>query len=291
MANFNPVVPTQPNKEQYGVDQLYTSPRLTRPIYEEMFGEQAPAYDPKRQIKRWFFTNVLEGSVDPTNELCEVTVYASKDTIRKITMTKADCASVNLPGVYVYPKYNNPTSSFAVVLGPMGDRQPIGGQTLVDLTKAKYVVDEMNAALHSNYKLVAAEVPYSWTIVWGFESRRRMNITNGENLFDAAAILESRFAKGLGAPGSWVDQGLNGPAFIPDVPADGAQDVRPEIPMPCRELLANEKFNPVTFGGMGGQVLRTDLGAAAASGNSAVDSELIKQIAADTKAIRGAIQV
>jgi hypothetical protein len=291
MPISNPVIPAQPNEARYGVERLFTSPRLTRAVYQEIYGEQAPAYDPKRQIKRWFFTDVIEGSTDPANELCEIQVWDSaKQAIRKMAMTKKEAASVNLPGAIVWPKYVNPVATLAVVVGPDGDRLQISGETLVDLTLAKSVVNEINSQCGAAFTLAAAGDPWPWKIVWGMEPRRRMNITNGNVEFDAAALLRNRFAKGVGSPGQWSLGSDGGPVFVPDVPIDGEQDVRPEVPMPCRSLLSNERFEAVTFGGMGGIVVRTDLTLnepAPGTGQlTAAQDALLRQIAADTTTLR-----
>ncbi len=296
MPISNPVIPAQPDEARYGVEKLFTSPRLTRAVYQEMHGEQAPAYDPKRQIKRWFFTDVLEGSTDPANELCEIQVWDStKKVIRKMAMTKREAATPNLPGVLVWPKYVNTVATLAVVVGPDGDRLQISGETLVDLTLARSVVSEINAQCGTAFALAAAGDPWPWKIVWGMEPRRRMNISNGNAEFDAAAVLSNRFAKGVGSPGRWSLGSDGGPGFVPDVPIDGEQDVRPEVQMPCRSLLPNERFETVTFGGRGGLVVRTDLTQhepAPGTGQlTTAQDTILKQIAADTTAIRTSMGV
>jgi len=291
MPISNPVIPEQPNEGRYGIEKLFTSARLTRAVYQEMYGEQAPAYDPKRQIKRWFFTDVLEGSTDAANELCEIQVWDStKKAIRRMTMTKQEAATPNLPGVIVWPKYVNPVATLAVIVGPDGERLQISGETLVELGLAKSVVSEINTQCGTAFALVAGGDPWPWKIVWGMEPRRRMNITSGSQEFDAAAVLRNRFAKGVGSPGQWKLGSDGGPVFVPDVPADGEQDVRPEAPMPCRPLLENERFETVTFGGMGGVVVRTDLTQnepAPGTGQlTAAQDTILRQIGADTAAIR-----
>ncbi len=296
MPISNPVIPAQPNEGRYGIERLYTSPRLTRAVYEEMYGEQAPAYDPKRQIKRWFFTDVIEGSSDPANELCEIQIWDStKKVIRKMTMTKDEAATPNLPGAIVWPKYVNPVATLAVIVGPDGERLQLSGETLVDLTLAKPVVTEINTQCGTTFTLTAAGDPWPWKIVWGLEPRRRMNISNGSTEFDAAAVLRNRFGKGVGSPGQWTISSDGGPVFVADVPVDGEQDVRPEVPMPCRALLANERFEEVTFAGMGGVVVRTDLTQdepAPGTGQlTAAQDTILKQIGADTAAIRKSMGV
>lgn len=290
MPTCNPIIPAQPSEARYGISELYTSPRLTRPIYEEKYGEQAPAYDPKRQIKRWFFTDVLAGSMNPASETCEIQVFVSPNTIKSITMTKAEAAMPNLPGTVVYPKYTNSSVSSAIMTGPDGTPTPLGGDALVDLDMAKNVVQEINAQLQTKFTLKAPGDPWPWKITWGYETRRRMLISNGAQDFDAAAILRNRFDKGVGAPGKWSLGPDGGPVFTPDVPADGEQDVRPEIPMPCRPLLANERFATV-FPGSGAVIERTDLAETEVEviggGLTTEQDQMLRDIFAGVRALRG----
>ncbi len=259
MPESRPIIPAQPNEARYGIEKLYTSPRLTRAIYAQLYGAEAPAYDPKSRIKRWFFNNLV--SSDPQNTLVTVTIWdAITRTIRPMAMTEAVVSAPNLPGAVSWPKYVNPVGTPAIIVDPNGGQTlTMNGETLVDLVQAKAVLDEINAQLGPGFVLVPAGEPWPWKIVWGFEPRRKMNVTAGGNLWDAAAMLKNRFAAGLGSPGKWVDQGSLGPVFVSEVPNDGEQDIRPEIPMPCRPLLPNEQFATVTFGGLGGVIERTDL--------------------------------
>lgn len=285
-----PIIPAQPTEARYGIEKLYTCPRLTRAIYGEMFGEQAPAYNSKERIKRWQDKSVLEGLLDPANFPVKVLVYVAPDNLRWLTMTALEAATPNLPGVTVWPKYVNPVATPTVIVGPDGDRLQISGETLVDLLLARFVVNEINATLSPTFSLVPASAPWPWNIVWGLELRRRMNFSNGKNEFDAALILKGRFANGLGSPGAWALGPDGGPRWTSETPIDGEQDLRPEIPMPCRPLLENERFETVTFGGMGGVIVRTDLTVnepAPGTGQlTAAQDAMVRQTALDTAAIR-----
>lgn len=266
MPTNNPVIPVQPNEQQYGVDKLYTCPRFTRALYKEKFGEEAPPYSPARQIKRWFFTDKTSAGPDP--ELCTVQVYdPTTRTIRNIGLLIDEYTSVNLPGATSYPKYTNPSTSLAVIVDPNGNTNiKLSGSSIVDPELVKSIVAEINSQLNAthNVTFVAEEKDVNeynpYKIVYGLESRRQMTINNSSNgrKFDAAAVLLDRFEKGVGSPGKWALGPDGGPQFTPDVPIDGEQDLRPEVPMPCRSLLPNERFAAVTFGGMGGVVEKFD---------------------------------
>lgn len=262
MPTNNPVTPAQPNAQQYGVYELYTCPRFTRALYKEKFGEEAPPYSPTRQIKRWFFTDKTAAGPDP--ELCTVQVYdPTTRTIRNIGLLINEYTSVNLPGTVSYPKYDNPSTSLAVIVDPNGNTNvKLSGSSIANPELVKSVVSEINSQLNVTFVAEEKDVnEYSpYKIVYGLESRRQMTINNGNGgKFDAAAILRDRFEKGIGSPGKWALGPDGGPQFTPDVPIDGEQDLRPEVPMPCRSLLPNERFATVTFGGIGGVIEKVDL--------------------------------
>lgn len=277
MPTCNPITPAQPAKARYGIEALYTSPRLTRATYKETYGEEAPPYDPKRRIKRWFFTDLGASSATP-----EILVY--DPTTRAIVpwyLTPEEYTTPNLPGLTSYAKWENPVASPAVIVGPV--ELKLSGANLVYPDQAKEVAAEINAALGT--KLDVTQVPDErgpWKVVYGVEPRRQMKI--GE--YDAALILADRYEKGVGSPGKWSLNSTGGPQFEPDVPIDGEHDLRPEVPMPCRPLLSNEKFAEVTFGGMGGVIERTDLMPTVTStvtvsgGLTAEQDRLLKGIAA-----------
>lgn len=242
MAEFKPVTPAQPDKAQYTGEALQLSPRLTRPIYEKMFGEQAPPYDPERRIKRWFFTTTGEPSA-----MTEFTTFNDKTGVfETIAMTNQEAATPNLPGTFVYEKYVNPIATAAQlqVINGLGQVQTAGqtGINLVDPMILDAVVGE--AAKQLGIAIVTAEsvVPKPFYMVYGAETRRKMNVVlpSGEKL-DGAKFVEARFIKGVFAPGKWSLNTAGQPVFTPDVPADGEHDLRPEVPVPVRALLPNEK--------------------------------------------------
>lgn len=285
MPQCNPVIPAQPKEARYGIDKLYTSPRLTRATYKELYGEEAPPYDPAKQIKRWFFTD--KAATYAPGDTVEVTVYdPTTRTICPWYMTASDYATPNLPGLTSYPKWENPVASPAVIVGPTELR--LAGNTLVYPDQAKAVAAEINAALGTEFEAVeVAEKPGPWKVVYNSEPRRQMLI----GPHDAALILADRYEKGVGSPGKWSLNSTGGPQFEPDVPLDGEQDLRPEIPMPCRALLPNERFATVTFGGMGGVIERTDIVPATSvtmsGGLTTEQDQMLRDILAGVRALRG----
>jgi hypothetical protein len=97
-------------------------------------------------------------------------------------------------------------------------------------------------------------------VVYPPEEQRRMwsiLLPNGQQV-NVGALLQSRNAKGVGAPGHW-DLSSSGLVWVADpTPPTGFDDTRPPRPVPVRELLANEQLQPGVMG-FGVEVLRTDL--------------------------------
>lgn len=247
MAIFKPVTPAQPDKAQYTGEALQLSPRLTRPIYEKMFGEQPPPYDPAKRIKRWFFTDVLTGSTDQSNAMVEFQTFNDKTgKFETIAMTNQEAATPNLPGTYVYEKWVNPpeTAAKLQVINGLGNVQTAGqnGEAFIDKMILDAVVGEAAKQLGIAISTAESVVLSPFYIVYGAETRRKMNVIlpSGEKL-DGADFVKKRFAEGVFAPGKWSLNSANQPVFTADVPVTGEQDVRPEIPIPVRSLLPNEK--------------------------------------------------
>ncbi|MEN6535359.1 MAG: hypothetical protein ABFD89_16970 [Bryobacteraceae bacterium] len=247
MAEFVPQVPAQPDKATYQATELQLSPRLTRDIYQKMFNEQAPAYDPARRIKRWFFTNTVSGSTDQSGVMVEFKVFDDKTgKFETIAMTAKEAATPNLPGTVVYEKYVNPTATVAQlqVINALGQVMLAGqtGMNLVEPMLLQSVVDEAAAQLSIALVVEESTVPSPFKLVYGSETRRKMNVVlpSGQKI-DGPSFVANRFAKGIFAPGKWSLNSDNQPVFTPDVPVDGEQDVRPEVSIPVRSLLPNEK--------------------------------------------------
>ncbi|MEN6642586.1 MAG: hypothetical protein ABFE08_09080 [Armatimonadia bacterium] len=253
------VNPPQPTEQRYSLDRLYVTPRLTRAIYQERYQEQAPPFDPERRIQRWFFTDVLEGSEDPANELVQFTVWDGK--FKSYTCSRLHASTPNLPGALVWPKYENPETTSACLYGPISEVEngfaPLSGRLLVDPAKAKAVLDEINKDLGTKYTMSYPADPWPWKIVWGTETRRSINFVQDNETIGASPLLDDRFKNGVGSPGKWVKSDSGGPQFIADTPPTGESDLRPEVPMVVRPLLPNERIES-GFGGLL-HIVRTDL--------------------------------
>lgn len=290
MPASNQFVQPQPNEASYPIDRLFLMPRLNRAKYLEIFGEQAPPFDPKRPIQRWFFTDIPVEE-DAAQEIVQFTAWdEAQRKIRSIVVTKAQARTPNLPGAYSYPKYAPPTATPAKMFGPMGDGTdgyvPVSTEYMVDPVLARTVMDEINRDLGLGLEIQEQPDPHPWRIIWGAETRRILNYAGpGIGPWASAPILRDRFGKGLGSPGKWKG-GKNYVAWAPEVQPTGEVSLLPEVPIPCRRLLPNERLEISPFETV---VVRTDLATdrpGPGTGSLTVQQDaLLREIAAGVRAL------
>jgi hypothetical protein len=234
-----------PDEAYYPIERLYLFDRHTRATWEQTFGEPAPPWDQARRIKRWADTTALEGVADPANELIEYNYFdLASRSFKKLVLTRQEAALPNLPGRYVYPKYVvEPTP--AVVTGP----PPLAPQPLrADLLSKKAEAEALAAELGAD-EVVESQglVSGPFQIVWNGETRRQYLVRIGAEFYNVGLLLKSKYAGGVGAPGKW-EKTPGGPTWISFAQDTGEQDVRPEIPIPCRLLDPREALHVTPFG-------------------------------------------
>jgi hypothetical protein len=234
-----------PDEPYYPIERLWLFDRHTRATWEQTFGEQAPPWDKGRRIKRWSDTTALEGVADPDNQLVEYNYFdLTSRSFKKLVLTAREAALPNLPGRYVYPKYVvEPTP--AVVAGP----PPLAPQPLrSDLLSRKEEADALATELGAD-EVVESEGFASgpFQIRWNGELRRQWLVRIGSEYYNAGLLLKSKHANGIGAPGKW-EKTPGGPTWISFAQDTGEQDVRPEIPIPCRLLDPREALHVTPFG-------------------------------------------
>jgi len=281
----------QPNQKKYGIEEIYLCQRLTRAIYLKKFGEEAPAYDSSRRIKRW----LIPPTPGKAPDLSKRTVKVWDDTKKAIVpleMTEIEAASVNLPGTLSYPKYVNPEASVAVMNGGSLS-QNVNGAMLVLPTYANAIVSEIKNDLGIELSVVKVPDPWPFAIVWGTETRRHLNLVTESGVsWDASQLVRSRFSNGIGAPGKWVKAG-DGITFVADIPPNGEMDLRPEVPMAVRDLLPNEKLE-IQFMGIP-VIVRTDIDIPpdqqTGSGLTTEEKEMLKGTYANSIKILAAVEV
>lgn len=287
-----PVIPVQPKEQRYSIEKLYLTPRLTRESYLQMFGEEASFYNPARRPKRWFLTDILDGSEDPANELVQYQVWDPvKKAIVSIVMTKLEAATPNIPGEVKFQEYVNSEITVAQMVGPTVEGAegviPLNGKTLADPTLAEYIAKEIEKDTGVKYKVQLNPDPWPWKIVYGSETRRSLSLVRGNEIYSAAMLLEQRFRNGLKYPGKWKIDSVAGPVFYPDTIYTGLDDTRPEVPVPVRPLYPNERIETTPFGST---VVRIDLSqnepAPGTGSLTAAQDKMLKQISEDVAFIK-----
>jgi hypothetical protein len=267
----SPAAQPQPNQETFPIDALALFHTYTRDSYRVAFGVDAPVWDATRLSKSWF-----DSTVD-TTQPANVANYrmvgqdsAGAWAILPYSMPASEAASVNIPGIIVYPPYviapttatrgGSPINPAYLSLGSEAQAlmTALSGTGLFD--------DGATAVLPNIYP--ADEPRRSWSFLW---NGRAINV---------GQLLVQENAHGVGAPGHW-DISSGSPVWIAD-PASpsGLDDPRPPRPVPVRALLPNEQLEAGPTG-FGAQVLRTDLQLAAAEANGAFtpdDRAMLTQI-------------
>jgi hypothetical protein len=245
MPYIEPKQLTVPNEPYYPVERLYLFDRYTRATWRQTFGEQAPPWNKERRIKRW---------ADSTAK--GITRYTYFDWARKsfkqMELSEEEAKTPNLPGAFEYPKWIvAPTP--AVVVGPGAlDPQPLNPQLLSSIQDALDLAKELGGTV---------QLPAMWSgpfhVDWRGETRRNYNVVVGDNAYNVGLLLMHKYSQGVGAPGRW-EMARTGPVWVSEVPQDvGEQDIRPEIPIPCRPL--DDRLEALKITPFGALVYRKDI--------------------------------
>jgi hypothetical protein len=267
-----PAAASQPNQQFYGGAALNLFQTYDRASYFQAFGVQPPTYDSSRPSKAWF------DSTQDANDHTTLVTYGywesqtgpSLPTRASETMTAAEAASVNIPGVRTFPQY---------VISPS------------QVTQAGSGIDPTNLSLFADAVSLAAELglPASavadgsftgpFPTVYPAGEQRRLWVLMFKGVANyAGALLAQQYAHGVGAPGSWD---VSGPSPV----WRSAQPVTEPLlnptlrPVPQRPLLPNEMLS-VTL--MGWSVERTDLGTPQPTGGGLDDAQAQQLARVDT---------
>ena len=147
----NPVsyamVPAQPDKEFYGLQELALFQSFTRDSYRAKFGVEAPAFDPAKAIKQWF-DSAADTSL-PENVVVYKVAGRKADgsySFRQLVIPAADAASVNLPGVQHFPLHViAPTNAKRTGPGKLTP-QSLNPDYLSSLEEAQQLMREMGGS-------------------------------------------------------------------------------------------------------------------------------------------------
>lgn len=262
MPTMIPAAPEQPTELFYPLSSLEECPRLTRAKYQDMYGEQAPPWNPEERtnftgrIKRWFDSSAaLKVPEDPyTVNYYEWSGSPAAPVKMTVTITCAEAAVPNLPGTYSYTKYETtePDAYVAINSGTekepkyVGKRQMEARDVCTD-TQAELLKGELLTLGFSVLDCAIQEFSSPLVAIYGDgEDRRPWRIAvrpaNGTTRnYAVGALLILKYANGIGAPGRWYFDETGTLLWASDIPTDaGEHDLRPEIPIPMRDLLPNE---------------------------------------------------
>jgi len=239
-----PVLPPLPSSATYGPEQLQIFTRFNRGTYMAKFGQQAPPWDKSKPIKRWFHT----GAASTENYLY---FNDSAKQLQVMTMSAEEAASINLPGSYDYPAYVIAPTPATII--SMGSRYPVRADVLSAEEDARGLADILQRFLGPVPAIQVREsdsfTGVNLAVDWGAETRRAWTVVIGSQAYSVGLLLRTRNLNGVGAPGVWnVKVGL-APTWAPASPGEtGEQDIRPEVPIPCRALQQNESIRPHPLG-------------------------------------------
>jgi len=248
----NQVVPAVPDRPFYDPGVLWLFKRFAdRAAFSAATGEQAPAFDPKRTVKKWFDTTPVEEGAS-LDEMVSYEVFGFSGegvpAYKTIRMTVLEASTVNLPGLRTYAPYvvAPTTAEFRNNFGPNGAMNP----TLLSTEKqALAMLAEVNGLAIQD---VSKQDPGAW--VFNGETRRpwQVQLPSGD-WHEVGLLLKTKNINGVGAPGAW-DFSTSQPHWTPIKEEAGLQ-VTGEVPVPARRLASNEKIKPTMFGTV---IYRTD---------------------------------
>lgn len=228
--------PVQPNQPQYQISTLDLFPvYATRAAYQQATGQQAPPFDPTQPLKGW---------ADPAPAGQPYLVFDSTAVatgyIRQMSLTPAQAAQLNLPGVYNYPAYVPPPTD-AQEVGPYGPIGTVSSGQVCMQADAQEIANEIGPLFPGQAISVVQENNGIFHYVYGLDPRRQWYIQIGNNAYLAQTLIESQNSHGVGAPGHWAlpSTGLN---WIYDQPVTTAPANSVTIPVPIRPLLPNEQI-------------------------------------------------
>jgi len=237
----------QPTTPIYSTEELLLSPRWTRALYFAATGQQAPPYNPAKQIKRWADSTAAKLNGYPNQSVDYLAMRRNAQgqmEFGTFTLSAAEAAAFNLPGAYAYEKYIvKPTGAF--VQEPNGTKTPINPDYLSSPGDASILAHEIGADEEPKEEYLTGPFQYYWPAE---ETRRPYSVKFKGTPIQASFLLKQQNERGIGSPGRWD---LTGPApiWITAVPDTGVMDTRPEIEMPARALdTRTEEIRCTPFG-------------------------------------------
>lgn len=268
-----PATPVQPDLASYGISALNQFQTWTRASYLAAFGAQAPSYDPTQATRTWFDTTSQPGPYS-------VIQVSGTSAVVVPFAVPVNVTVPNLPGPYQYPAWVNPSTTVAQMQEPGFGPTPFGNAAaLCSLADAEAVLAALPAGASISEESLDAQ------ILWGTETRRQYVLTVPDGGRFNAAYLRAMMTQqitdpqgnvlgGVGAPGSFT---ISGNAAIWTLTHDPGLSAAAAMPVPCRALLPNERFEPGLLGA-GVMIVRTDMQQPGSSGFSTAQANWVVQV-------------
>jgi hypothetical protein len=288
MLTSLPIVQPQPNQEFYGLDVLNLFEVWTRAQFEAAGGPLIP-FDPARPEQDWWDdTYAAIAPAQSVNYNAVVLGAGGASAIGSFTQTAGQMATPNFKGLPNYPRWV-PASTHAVYNhAAPSTTSPVDPRDLSTAAQAQTLLAELGGTSIVDIGANSVTLPNIGQIVFPVtyapdDPRRLFGVVlSSGKLFNVGQALAEKFAAGIGAPGSWVADAtqVSGLSWRPSALPDGSASTASALPVPCRQLLANERLMTSLIGGLGfqtTQIQRTDLIPAAtpASSGGGVDPVLL----------------
>ncbi len=286
MLTSLPIVQPQPNQEFYGLDVLNLFVTYTRAQYEAAGGPLIP-FDPTRPEQDWW--DDTYAAITPTQSVSYNAVVSGAGgtaAVGSFTQMAAQMATPNFKGLPGYPVWT-PAATLAVYNhAAPSTTSPVDPRDLSTAAQAQALLAELGGTSIVDIGANSVTLPNIGQIVFPVtyppsDPRRLFAVVlPSGKLFDVGQALFMKYAGGMGAPGSWVTDATqtSGLSWQATPVPDGSASTAAALPVPCRQLLANEKLTTVLVGGLGFQtteIQRTDLIPAAAHTSGGTDPVLL----------------
>ena len=233
-----PVTPMAPAKASYGFSYLdLFSVYTTRTAYLAAFGVYPPTFDSTQPIQLWFDTSATAGNYQSISDGAP----GVPPVMTPFTLPPAIAARPNIPGTDGYASYAPITSTTAT---SQGTGTPLNPALLCHLADAETLATMVGAPIPTQAP------PEGGPVNWGTDPAdvREWQITvpGSSGPVDAAPLIASMYAAGIGAPGSW---NISNPNVIVWVPAPAPDLTTTTVtPVPMRSLLPTESIEAGILG-------------------------------------------
>lgn len=247
-VNTNAPAPAQPSAASYATTALQLFAIETR-------SASTPTYDPTKRPKDWADATLTGAPNDTVTYDFIDTSSPGAPVAGTISMSVAEAAALNLPGIEQYAAYFVQPTSATESLGTSTVAANPANLSTIDQANALAVAWGLSPAAVSEITLAGV----SWN--WGNETRRNYQISYNGGLVNVGQSLSLMNGAGVGAPGEWI-LASSGPVWKSLLPTVAPAVTLAPWPEPVRALLPNEALfgggETGLFGG-GCVVYRTDM--------------------------------